>query len=162
MKKLLVLISLALCMMLLVCSCGGNNDTDTSKDTTSDSVVNNDTNADKSSDTLDDSTTDTDSDKGSETPDDSGINLNDGKYRVFVCDETGKGIGDIFVLFCKDNLCDFGSTDASGYIEIPSGEYHVSSIEDENGTYANITYDESNYPSFEGDSKLITITLTKK
>ena len=158
MKKLLILICLSLCMMLLVCSCGGNNDTDTSKDTTSDSVVNSDTNAD----TSDDSTTDTDSDKGSETTADSGINLNDGKYRVFVCDETGKGIGDIFVQFCKDNLCDFGSTDASGYLEIPSGEYHIALLVDESGTYADITYDESNYPEFEGDSKLITIILEKK
>ena len=157
MKKLLVLICLALCMVLLVCSCGGNTDTDT--DTSKETIDETDTNKDTGSDVTD---TNTDSDKGSETPDDSGINLNDGKYRVFVCDETGKGIGDIFVQFCKDNLCDFGSTDASGYVEIPSGEYHVAFLTDESNTYADITYDESNYPSFEGDSKLITITLTKK
>lgn len=161
MKKLLVLISLALCMMLLVCSCGGNNDTDTSKDTTSDSLVNSDTNTDTSSDTAGDSTIDTDSDKGSETPDDSGINLNDGKYRVFVCDENGKGIAGAFVQFCKDDICDFGETDAAGYLEIPTSEYHVAYVLDQSGVYPEITYNETNYPVFENGSTLITIILSK-
>ncbi len=137
MKKLLVLLCLALCMVLLVCSCGGNTDTDT----------------DTSAETVDETDTNKDTDGGE-------IDLNDGKYRLFVCDEDGKGIANLFVQFCKDDLCDFGSTDANGYVEIPSGEYHIAFIADEAGNTL-ATYDESNYPGFEGDSKLITITLTK-
>ena len=149
MKKLLILLCLTLCMALLICSCGGNTDTDT--DTSAETVDETDTNKDTGSDVTD-TNTDTDSDK---------IDLNDGKYRLFVCDEDGKGIADLFVQFCKDDLCDFGSTDANGYVEIPSGEYHIALIVDESGTYAGATYDESNYPAFEGDSKLITIILEK-
>lgn len=148
MKKLLVLLCLALCMVLLVCSCGGNTDTDT--DTSAETIDETDTNKDTGSDVTD-TNTDTDSDK---------IDLNDGKYRLFVCDEDGKGIADLFVQFCKDDLCDFGSTDANGYVEIPSGEYHIALITDEAGNTL-ASYDESNYPVFEGDSKLITIILEK-
>lgn len=148
MKRILVLICLMLCMVLLVCSCGGNTDTDTSKDTTSD------TNSDIASDTNSDTNTD-------QTPDDSGINLNDGKYRVFVCDENGNGISGAFVQFCKDDLCDFGETDGAGYLEIPSNEYHIALVQDQSGVYPQITYDETNYPVFEDGSTLITITLTK-
>lgn len=158
MKKLLVLISLALCMMLLVCSCGGNTDTNT--DTSKETIDETDTSIDTGSDVTD-TNTDTDSDKGSETPDDSGINLNDGKYRVFVCDENGKGIAGVFVQFCKDDICDFGETDAAGYLEIPTSEYHVAYILDQSGVYPEITYNETNYPVFENGSTLITITLSK-
>ena len=146
MKKLLILICLALCMMLLVCSC------DTSNDTTNDSVVNSDTNTDTN--------TDTTVDTNDETPDDNGIDLNDGKYRVFVCDENGNGIAGAFVQFCKADLCDYGETDRAGYIEIPSGEYHIALVLDQSGVYPQITYDESNYPTFEDGNTLITITLT--
>ena len=144
MKRILVLICLMLCMVLLVCSCGGN--TDTSTDTSKDTTV--------------DTTTDTSTDTGN-TPDDNGINLNDGKYRVFVCDENGNGIAGAFVQFCKDDLCDFGETDMAGYLEIPSGDYHVALVMDQSGVYPQITYDESNYPVFEDGSTLITIQLTK-
>lgn len=154
MKKLLVFICLALCMMLLVCSCGGNTDTDTNTesntDTASDSTV---------LDTNSDTTTDTDTDNN--TPDDSDIIINDELYKVFVCDEEGNGIAGAFVQFCKDDLCDFGETDANGYLVVPSGEYHVAFVLDQSGTYPQVTYDESNYPSFEGDSKVITVILTK-
>ena len=154
MKKLLVFICLALCMMLLVCSCGGNTDTDTNTesntDTASDSTV---------LDTNSDTTTDTDTDNN--TPDDSDIIINDELYKVFVCDEDGNGIAGAFVQFCKDTVCDFGETDANGYLVVPSGEYHVALVLDQSGTYPQVTYDESNYPSFEGDSKVITIILTK-
>ena len=160
MKKLLVLLCLMLCMALLVCSCGGNTDTDTSKDTqsetTSDTVS--DTNSEASSDTETDTETDTESDA---TPDNSDVIINDNLYKVFVCDEEGNGIAGAFVQFCKDDLCDFGETDANGYLVVPSGEYHVALVLDQSGEYPQITYDESNYPSFEGDSKLITIILTK-
>ena len=141
-------------MMLLVCSCGGNTDTDTNTesntDTASDSTV---------LDTNSDTTTDTDTDNN--TPNDSDIIINDDLYKVFVCDEEGNGIAGAFVQFCKDDLCDFGETDANGYLVVPSGEYHVALVLDQSGVYPQVTYDESNYPSFEGDSKVITIILTK-
>ena len=151
MKRILVLICLMLCMVLLVCSCGGNT-TDTNTDTASDTMT--DTNSDTNSDITSDTNTDS-------TPNDSGINLNDGKYRVFVCDENGKGIAGAFVQFCKDDLCDFGETDGAGYLEIPSNEYHIALVQDQSGVYPQITYDETNYPVFENGSTLITITLTK-
>ena len=156
MKKLLVLLCLMLCMALLVCSCGGNTDTDTSKDTQSETTS--DTVLDTSSDTNTDTETDTETDS---TPDNSDIIINDNLYKVFVCDEEGNGIAGAFVQFCKDDLCDFGETDANGYLVVPSGEYHVALVLDQSGEYPQITYDESNYPVFEGDSKLITIILTK-
>ena len=151
MKRFLLLICLMLCMVLLVCSCGGNT-TDTNTDTASDTMT--DTNSDTNSDITSDTNTDS-------TPNDSGINLNDGKYRVFVCDENGKGIAGAFVQFCKDDLCDFGETDGAGYLEIPSNEYHIALVQDQSGVYPQITYDETNYPVFENGSTLITITLTK-
>ena len=160
MKRILVLICLMLCMVLLVCSCGGNTDTDTSKDTTSDTTS--DTNSDTNTDTNSDTNTDTSADSNVDnTPDDSGIDLNDGKYRVFVCDENGNGIAGAFVQFCKDDLCDFGETDGAGYLEIPSNEYHIALVQDQSGVYPQITYDETNYPVFEDGSTLITIQLTK-
>ncbi len=154
MKKLLVFICLALCMMLLVCSCGGNTDTDTNTesntDTASDSTV---------LDTNSDTTTDTETDNN--TPDDSDIIINDELYKVFVCDEDGNGLANIFVQYCEETVCLFGYTDANGYIVVPSNEYHVALVVDESGEYEGATYDASNYPSFEGDSKVITIILTK-
>ena len=155
MKRFLLLICLMLCMVLLVCSCGGNTtdtNTDTASDTTSDTMT--DTNSDTNSDITSDTNTDS-------TPNDSGINLNDGKYRVFVCDENGKGIAGAFVQFCTDDMCDFGETDGAGYLEIPSSEYHIALVQDQSGVYPQITYDETNYPVFENGSTLITITLTK-
>ena len=147
-------------MALLVCSCGGNTDTDTSKDTqsetTSDTVS--DTNSEASSDTETDTETDTESDA---TPDNSDIIINDNLYKVFVCDEEGNGLANIFVQYCTNEVCLFGYTDANGYIVVPSNEYHVALVVDEAGVYAGATYDASNYPEFEGDSKLITVILTK-
>ena len=145
MKKILVVICLALCMILFVCSCGGGNDTDTNTDTNTDTQAS--------------TNTDTDS---SQTPDDSDIIINEEKYRVFVCNEAGEGIEGIYVQFCTDQMCDFKPTDANGYLEIPTGEHHIASITDENGVYEDIVYSEAEYLHFEGDSKLITIVLTKK
>lgn len=150
MKKLLVFICLALCMALFVCSCGNGNDTDTNTDTSTDTQAS--TNTD----------TNTDTNNDSQTPDDSDINLEDGKYRVFVCDEDGKGIEGIYVQFCTDEICDFKPTDKNGFLEIPSSEHHIASLTDENGFYHDVVYDEDEYLSFEGDSKLITIVLVRK
>ena len=155
MKKLLVFICLALCMMLLVCSCGGNTDTNT--DTTKETVDNTDTSIDTNTNT----DTDTNTDTGSTTPDNSDIIIDDNLYKIFICDEDGNGIAGALVQFCKDNLCNFGETDANGYLVVPSGEYHVGFVLDQSGTYPQVTYDESNYPVFEGDSKVITVILTK-
>ena len=145
-------------MVLLVCSCGGNTDTDTSKDTqsetTSDTVL--DTSSDTNTDTETDTNTDTDN-----TPDDSDTIIEDNLYKIFICDEEGNGLANIFVQYCTNEVCLFGYTDANGYIVVPSNEYHVALVVDEAGVYAGATYDASNYPEFEGDSKLITIILTK-
>lgn len=148
MKKILAFICLALCMMLLVCSCGGGNDTDTNTDTNTDT----DTQA----------STNTDTDTNTDTSVDTGVDLNDGKYRVFVCNENGEGIADAFVQYCLDESCAFGATDANGYIEIPSGEYHVQRVDDQNGTYASVVYETGSELHFEDDSKLITIVLKLK
>lgn len=155
MKKLLVFICLALCMMLLVCSCGGNTDTNT--DTTKETVDNTDTSIDTNTNT----DTDTNTDTGSTTPDNSDIIIDDNLYKVFVCDEEGNGLSNVFVQYCKDDLCNYNTTDENGYVVLPSGEYHVSFVQDLSGTYPQITYDASNYPVFEGDSKVITVILTK-
>ena len=151
MKKLLVLICLMLCMALLVCSCGGNTDTDTSKDTQSETTS--DTVLDTSSDTNTDTNTDTDTSNDSDVIED--------EYKIFICDEEGNGLANIFVQYCTDEMCLFDYTDANGYIVVPSNEYHVALVVDEAGVYAGATYDASNYPEFEGDSKLITVILTK-
>ncbi len=156
MKKILVFICLALCMLLFVCSCGGGSDTDTQTDT------NTDTQADTSTDTNTDTSSDTSSDSDTDEAGDSGIDLNDGKYRVFVCNEDGEGIAGAFVQYCLDALCQFGETDADGYIEIPSGEYHVQRVDDVNEEYASVVYEVGSEPHFEADSKLITIVLTLK
>ena len=161
MKKLLVFLCLALCMALLVCSCGGNTDTNT--DTSKETIDETDTNKDTGSDVIDtntDTETDTNTDTDSDVQGDK-VDLNDGKYRVFLCDNDGNGLANIFVQYCTETQCLFGYTDANGYIEIPTNEYHVALIVDEAGVYQGITYDASNYPVFEGENKLITITLTK-
>lgn len=150
MKKILVFLCLALCMILLVCSCGGNNDTDT----------NTDTNSDTSSDT--EASTNTDTSTDTDDTVDTGINLNDGKYRVFVCNEDGEAIAEAFVQYCLDELCTFGATDANGYLEIPSGEYHIQRVDDQYGVYESMIYEAGSELHFEGDNKLITITLTLK
>ncbi len=151
MKKLLVFICLALCMMLLVCSCGGNTDTNT--DTTKETVGKTDTSIDTN--------TNTDTDTGSTTPDNSDIIIDDNLYKIFICDEDGNGLSSIFVQYCTEEMCLFDYTDANGYIVVPSNEYHVALIVDEAGVYQGATYDASNYPVFEGDSKVITVILTK-
>jgi hypothetical protein len=148
-------------MVLLVCSCGGN--TDTSTDTTKETVDETDTSIDTNTDT-DSSVTDTDTDVDTNTDSDSQgneVDLNDGKYRIFVCDEDGNGLASIFVQYCTEEMCLFDYTDANGYIVVPSNEYHVALVVDEAGVYQGATYDASNYPVFEGDSKIITIILTK-
>lgn len=155
MKKLLVFICLALCMMLLVCSCGGNTDTNT--DTTKETVDNTDTSIDTNTNT----DTDTNTDTGSTTPDNSDIIIDDNLYKIFICDEDGNGLSNIFVQYCTEEMCLFDYTDANGYIVVPSNEYHVALIVDEAGVYQGATYDASNYPVFEGDSKVITVILTK-
>lgn len=155
MKKLLVFICLALCMMLLVCSCGGNTDTNT--DTTKETVDNTDTSIDTNTNT----DTDTNTDAGSTTPDNSDIIIDDNLYKIFICDEDGNGLSNIFVQYCTEEMCLFDYTDANGYIAVPSNEYHVALIVDEAGVYQGATYDASNYPVFEGDSKVITVILTK-
>lgn len=152
MKKILVFICLALCLVLFVCSCGGSNNTDTNTDTGS--SIDTDTSLDTS--------TDTDSDVNSDTDTDSGVDLNDGKYRVFVCDEDGNAIEGIYVQYCSDEICNFGATDKNGYFVVPSGEYHIASATDENGIYNDIVYSEADYLHFEEGSALITITMTKK
>ena len=155
MKKLLVFICLALCMMLLVCSCGGNTDTNT--DTTKETVDKTDTSIDTNTNT----DTDTNTDTGSTTPDNSDIIIDDNLYKIFICDEDGNGLSNIFVQYCTEEQCKFDYTDANGYIVVPSNEYHVALIVDEAGVYQGATYDASNYPVFEGDSKVITVILTK-
>ncbi len=146
MKKILVFICLALCMLMLVCSCGGNTDTNT----------------DTNSDTQKDTETDSNVDSSQDTDIDTGIDLNDGKYRVFVCNEAGEGIAGAFVQYCLEDVCQFGETDANGYIDIPSGEYHVQRVDDLNEAYESIVYETGSEPHFEGDSKLITIILNLK
>lgn len=145
MKKILVFICLALSMLLLVCSCGGGNDTDT------DTSANSDTQASTNTDTSTDSSTDTDT----------GVDVNDGKYRVFVCDENGKGIAGAWVQICNPQACVPVETDANGYIDVPSSDYHVQRVDDVSGLYESVVYEE-NEPHFEGDSKLITIVLKTK
>ena len=148
MKKLLVFICLALCMALFVCSCGGGNDTDT----------NTDTNTDTQSSTNTDTNTDTDS----QTPDDSDIIINEEKYRVFVCNEDGVGIAGAFVQYCVDDVCLFGETDENGYVEVPSGAYHVQRVDVSTGDYHSIVFEQGKEPHFEGDSKVITVVLDRK
>lgn len=148
MKKILVFICLALSMLLLVCSCGGGNDTDT------DTSVNSDTQASTNTDTSADTNTDTDTDTG--------VDVNDGKYRVFVCNEAGEAIKGAFVQFCLAESCSFGETDANGYLEIPSGEYHIQRVDDLGGVYEAVVYEAGSEPHFEAGSKLITIVLKAK
>ena len=145
-------------MALLVCSCGGNTDTDTSKDTQSETTSALDTNSDTNTDTNTDTEVNTDTNN---TPNDSDTIIEDNLYKIFICDEEGNGLANIFVQYCTNEVCLFGYTDANGYIVVPSNEYHVALVVDEAGVYAGATYDASNYPEFEGDSKLITIILTK-
>ncbi len=154
MKKLLIFLCLALCIVL-ACSCGGN-DTDTNTDTGSDTQASQDT----SSDTNTNSDVNTDTDTNTDV--DTGVDLNDGKYRVFVCDNDGNAIEGVWVQFCEEKTCNFLATDANGYVEIPGAEYHIAGVTDENGVYKNIVYSEAEYLHFEQGSKLITITLEKK
>jgi predicted ribosomally synthesized peptide with SipW-like signal peptide len=98
---------------------------------------------------------------GSTTPDNSDIIIDDNLYKIFICDEDGNGLSNIFVQYCTEEQCKIDYTDANGYIVVPSNEYHVALIVDEAGVYQGATYDASNYPVFEGDSKVITVTLTK-
>jgi len=136
MKKILVFLCLALCMLLLVCSCGGNDtDTDTNTDTSSEVDTSSDTN--------------------------NGPDLNDGKYRVFVCDKDGNPIAGAVVQFCID-VCSFDETDEFGYVVIPSGEYHIQRVDDQHGVYESVIYEGGKEPHFENGSKLITITLESK
>ena len=143
MKKFLAFLCLALCMIMLACSCGGN-DTDTNTDTSTDTDSSTDTNVDTNVDSSE------------------GVDLNDGKYRVFVCNENGEAIVGAFVQYCLDKLCQFGETDANGYLVIPSGEYHVQRVDDLTGTCESVVYEAGSEPHFEGDSKLITIELKLK
>lgn len=146
MKKLLVFICLALCMALFVCSCGGGNDTDTNTDTNTDTQA----------------STNTDTNTDSQTPDDSDIIINEEKYRVFVCNEDGVGIAGAFVQYCVDEVCLFGETDENGYVEVPSGAYHVQRVDVSTGDYHSIVFENGKEPHFEGDSKVITVELDRK
>lgn len=146
MKKILVFICLALCMVLFVCSCGGNNtDTSSTNDTTSD--------------TANDTTSDVTSDTTSDTPSDSDIITDDGKYRAFVCDSEGNPIKGVIVNFCEGDNCSFGVSDKTGYVVLPSGSYHVTGVS--SGGAQGYVFPESYEAYFEGDSKIITITLEK-
>ena len=142
MKKILVFICLALCMVLFVCSCGGNNtDTSSTNDTTSDTTSN------------------VTSDTTSDTPSDSDIITDDGKYRAFVCDSEGNPIKGVIVNFCDGDNCSFGVSDKTGYVVLPSGSYHVTGVS--SGGAQGYVFPESYEAYFEGDSKIITITLEK-
>lgn len=145
MKKLLVFICLALCMLLLVCSCGGN-DTDTN------TATNTDTAADTNSDTNTDTSTDTDTD----------TDVQEEKYRVFVCNEAGEGIADAVIQYCLDTMCQVGFADANGYLEIPSSEYHIQRVDDAYEVYESAIYPDDAPLHFEDGSKLITIVLKAK
>lgn len=143
MKKILVFLCLALCMLLLVCSCGGNS-TDTNTDTNTDSEVVTDTNTDTSADT----NTDTDTD------------VQDEKYRAFVCDADGNPIANVIVNFCEGTNCSFKVTGKDGYVELPSANYHVTGVSSAGAT--GYVFPEELEVYFEEGSKLITITLEKE
>ena len=144
MKRILVFICLALCMILFVCSCGGSNtDTSSTKDSTN------------ASDTASDTSKDTNSD----TPSDSDIITDDGKYRAFVCDSEGNPIKNVIVNFCEGTNCSFGVSDKTGYVVLPSGSYHVTGVS--SGGAQGYVFPETLELYFEGDSRVITITLEK-
>ena len=147
MKKLLVFLCLALSMILFVCSCGGNN-TDTSSNTESNTGSTVDT------------STDTGSEGGSDVTTDTGINLNDGKYRAFVCDSEGNPIANVIVNFCEGTNCSFKVTGKDGYVELPSASYHVTGVSSAGATGYVFPAEVEIY--FEEGSTLITITLEKE
>lgn len=137
MKKILVFICLALCALMLVCSCGGEN-TDTSSDTGS--------NTDSSKDSVVDSTVDSSKDEES--------------YRALVCDKDGNPIANVIVNYCQGENCSFGVTGKDGYVTIPSADYHVTGVSSAGAT--GYVFPEEVEIYFENGSKLITIVLEKE
>lgn len=92
------------------------------------------------------------------TDTDAGVNLNDGKYRVQVVGSDGKAIEGAMVQVCTEAACEIFYTDANGYIEVPSAEYHFSSAIDLAGNY-NDCYEEKTFA--EGETLIVVVLEAK-
>ena len=147
MKKislLIMILCLALCLVFAV-SC---TDPDTGSDT--DTSTNTDTDIASESDVASESDADSDSDAAVD------------EYRVYIKDEAGNPLNLVKVTFCDyvvDNICKSAITNASGYVVIPSENYHVSGVKDLSGTYVELTDLEVH---FQEGSMTIEIVLMDK
>lgn len=142
MKKislLLVILCLALCLVFAV-ACNDPADSDTDTDTSSETDVNSES----------DVTTESDSDTAVE------------EYRIYVKDAEGNPLKLVKVTFCdyvETGVCSSGFTNADGYVVVPSGNYHVTKVQDPNGVYAEL---ENLEIHFQEGNKTIEIVLTDK